>query len=84
VYADYLVDDAQFEIVNRFLAVYLLWLFGFVIFCSSHGDAVSKFLISNAQRIADAPFGCGPQISWSSVVLVGTYRGCAQGCPRVV
>jgi hypothetical protein len=55
VRADYLADDAQPETVNRFLDVYLLWLFGFVLFCSSQGDMVSKFLIPYARRIVDAP-----------------------------
>jgi hypothetical protein len=45
VQEDNLADDTQPEIVNRFLEVYLLWLFGFMMFCSSQGDAVSKFLI---------------------------------------
>jgi hypothetical protein len=60
VQANYLPDDARPEIVNRFLEAYLLWLFGFVMFCSSQGDAVSKFLIPYARRITNTPFDAGP------------------------
>jgi hypothetical protein len=68
VQTDYLADDAQPE-------AYLLWLFGFVIFCSSQGDAVSKFLIPYARRITDTPLEAVPQISWGNAVLADTYRG---------
>jgi hypothetical protein len=40
--ADYLADDAEQEIVNRFFEAYLLWLFGFVLFCSSQGDTMAR------------------------------------------
>jgi hypothetical protein len=35
VQADYLADDAEQETVDRFFETYLLWLFGFVLFCNS-------------------------------------------------
>jgi hypothetical protein len=35
VQADYLADDDEQETVDRFFEAYLLWLFGFVLFCSS-------------------------------------------------
>jgi hypothetical protein len=40
VQADYLADDAKQETVDRFFEAYLLWLFGFMLFCSSQDDAV--------------------------------------------
>jgi hypothetical protein len=52
-----------------------LWLFGYVIFCASQGDAVSRFLIPHAWRIADATVEEMPQINWSAAVLAATYRG---------
>jgi hypothetical protein len=55
VQTDYLADDAEEETVDRFFETYLLWLFGFVLFCSSQGDAVVRYLIPHAQRIAYAP-----------------------------
>jgi hypothetical protein len=45
VQADYLADDVEPAIVDSFLVAYPLWLFGFVMFCESAGDAVSKYLI---------------------------------------
>jgi hypothetical protein len=56
------------------LEVYLLWLFGWVLFCESAGDSVSSCMIPWAQRIADAPLEQMPQISWGSAVLAATYR----------
>jgi hypothetical protein len=57
------------------LEVYLLWLFGWVLFCESTGDSVSQCMIPWARRIADAPLEQMPQISWGSAVLAATYRG---------
>jgi hypothetical protein len=70
-----MVDDADDPMLDRFLEVYLLWLFGWVLFCESAGDSVSRYLIPWAQRIADAPLEKMPQISWGSSVLAATYRG---------
>jgi hypothetical protein len=60
VQADYLADDAEQETVVRFFEAYLLWLFGFVLFCSSQGDAVARYLAPHARRIADAPLEVVP------------------------
>jgi hypothetical protein len=47
-----------------------------VLFCGSQGQAVSKYLIPCARRIAEAEdVDQVPQISWGSAVLAGTYRG---------
>jgi hypothetical protein len=35
VQADYLADEVEQEIADRFFEAYLLRLFGFVLFCSS-------------------------------------------------
>ena len=69
-------DDQQ---VSRHLEAYLLWLFGWVLFTSSHGDTVDARLIAYARAIAD---GGGPQISWGSAVLAATYRGLCDACFR--
>jgi hypothetical protein len=45
------------------LEAYLLWLFGYVMFYGSQGDAISRFLISHARRIADATVEEMPQIN---------------------
>jgi hypothetical protein len=45
VQADYMADDADDQMSDRFLEVYLLWLFGWVLFCKSAGDSVSRYLI---------------------------------------
>jgi hypothetical protein len=64
-----MADDADDQTSDRFLEVYLLWLFRWVLFCESVRDSVSWCMIPWAQRIADA------QISWGSAVLAATYRG---------
>jgi hypothetical protein len=45
VLVDYLADDVEQETVVRFFEGFLLWLFGFVLFCSSQGDAVARYSI---------------------------------------
>jgi hypothetical protein len=67
-------DDADEQTSNRHLEVYLLWLFGCVMFCGSQGDTVSRFRIPHTQRITDATVEEVPQINWGVVVLVATYR----------
>jgi hypothetical protein len=56
-------DDANEPTSNRHLEAYLLWLFGYVMFYGSQGDTISRFLISHAQRIADATVEEMPQIN---------------------
>jgi hypothetical protein len=70
-----MADNADDPTSDRFLDVYQLWLFGWVVFCESAGDSVSLYLLPWAQRIADAPLEQMPQISWGNVVLAATYRG---------
>jgi hypothetical protein len=70
-----MADDADAQTSDRFLEVYLLWLFGWVLFCESAGHSVSRCMIPWAQRITDAPLEQMPQISWCSAVLTATYRG---------
>jgi hypothetical protein len=82
VQADYLVDDAEQETVDRIFEAYLLWLFGFVLFCSSQGDAVARYLIPHARRITDAPLDVVPQISWGNFVLAGAYRRLCSGVSK--
>jgi hypothetical protein len=68
-------DDVDDQTSDKFLEVYLLWLFGWVLFCESAGDSVSRCIIPWARRIADAPLEQMPQISWGSAVLAATCRG---------
>jgi hypothetical protein len=68
-----MADDADDHTSDRFLEVYLLWLFGWVLFCESAGDSVSWCMIPWVQRIADAPLEQMPQISWGGAVLAATY-----------
>jgi hypothetical protein len=70
-----MADDSDNPTSDRFLEVYLLWLFGWVLFCEAAGDSVSRYMIPWAQTIADAPLEQMPQISWGCVVLAATYRG---------
>jgi hypothetical protein len=74
-----MAGDANDSTSDRFLEVYLLWLFVWVMFCESARDSVSRYLIPWTQRIADAPLEQMPQISWGSAVLVATQRGVVFG-----
>jgi hypothetical protein len=66
--------------VSRCLEAYLLWLFGWTLFCNSSGNYVDKVLIQYARAIADAEPGQVPAWSWGSAVLAATYRGLCQAC----
>jgi hypothetical protein len=50
-----MADDADDPTSDRFLEVNLLWLLGWVLFCESAGDSMSRYMIPWAQRITDAP-----------------------------
>jgi hypothetical protein len=58
-----MADDADDRTSDRFLEVYLLWLFGWVLFCELAGASVSRCMIPWAQMIADVPLEQMPQIS---------------------
>jgi hypothetical protein len=45
VQADYMANEADDPTSDRFLEVYLLWLFEWVLFCESAGDSVSRYLL---------------------------------------
>ena len=74
--------DADNATVARHLEAYLLWLFGWVMFCSSQGDSCPKQLVPLARSIADAPLHEVPQFSWASAILAATYRGLCMGMRR--
>jgi hypothetical protein len=73
-------DDADEQTSNTHLEAYMLWLFGYVMFCGSQGDAVSRFLIPHTWRIADITVEEMPQINWGTAVSVATYRGLCIAC----
>ena len=54
-------DDAT---VSRHLEAYLLWLFGWTMFTSTHGNTVDRTLIRFAREIADSDPHAVPQYSW--------------------
>ena len=56
-----MVPQPTNEQVSRHLEAYLLWLFGWVLFTSSHNDSVDSRLVGYARAIAD---GEELQISW--------------------
>jgi hypothetical protein len=39
---DYMANDVDDQTSDGFLEVYLLWLFGWVLFCESAGDSVLR------------------------------------------
>jgi len=75
--------DADNFTVARHFEAYLLWLFGWVMFCSSQGDSCPKQLIPLARSIADAPLHEMPQFSCGSAVLAASYRGLCTGVTKV-
>ena len=82
VQADYIHPEADEATVSRHLEAYLLWLFGWIMFTSSHGNSVGKQLIPFARAIADAPLDAVPQFSWASAILAVTYRGLCDACTK--
>ena len=81
--ADYTRDDADDATVARHLEAYILWLFGWIMFCSSQGDSCPKQLILVVRAIANARLDDIPQFSWDSAVLAATYRGLCKGVTKV-
>jgi hypothetical protein len=75
-------DNADEQMSNRHLEVYLLWLFGYVMFYGSQGDAVSRFLTPHAERITDATVEEMPKINRGTVILVAMYMGLCAGCTK--
>ena len=68
------------EQISRHLEAYLLWLFSWVMFCTSHGDTVDARWIPYARAIADDEEGLA--LSWGSAVLAATYRALCESCVR--
>ncbi|XP_072147480.1 serine/threonine-protein phosphatase 7 long form homolog [Setaria viridis] len=81
--AEYMREDANETTVARHLEAYLLWLFGWTLFCTSQGNSVPKHLLPYARAIAEAPLAEVPQYSWDLAMLAATYRGLCTGCVKV-
>nr|CAD41115.2 OSJNBb0070J16.11 [Oryza sativa Japonica Group]CAE02346.1 OSJNBb0072M01.7 [Oryza sativa Japonica Group] len=67
---------------SRCLEAYLLWRFGWVMFCGDHGHAVDKGLVHYARSIADAAVGEVPQWSWGSALLAALYHALCESCTK--
>nr|ABA94106.2 Transposable element protein, putative, MuDR [Oryza sativa Japonica Group] len=80
--ADLLHPDADDYSVRRSLEAYMLWLFGWVMFTSTHGHAVDFRLVHYARSIADAQPQDVLQWSWGSAVLAATYRALCEACTK--
>ena len=76
-------DDADDASIARHLEAYILWLFDWIMFCSSQGDSCPKKLVPVARAIADARLDDVLQFSWDSAVLAATYRGLCTGVTKV-
>jgi hypothetical protein len=76
-------EDADESTSNSPLEAYLLWLFSYVMFCRSQGDAVSRFLIPHARRIADNTVEEMAQINWGAAIFVATYKGLCARCTKM-
>jgi hypothetical protein len=61
----------------------VLWLFGYVLFTSAHGDSVDARFLSLAREIAEARCsGDVPARSWGSAVLAATVRALCVSCVK--
>ncbi|WVZ56460.1 hypothetical protein U9M48_006986 [Paspalum notatum var. saurae] len=76
---DIRVGATEYE-VARHLEAYVLWLIGWVMFCSSAGSFVPKHLLLFARYVTDGPLEAIPHFSWGSAVLAATYRGLCTSC----
>ncbi|XBH54869.1 hypothetical protein VPH35_077082 [Triticum aestivum] len=63
--------------------IYVLWLFGWVMFTSTHGDCVEPRLIEYAMDIAYSKIEDIQEISYGSAVLAGLYRANCDSCMRI-
>ena len=76
-------DDADDATVASHLEAYILWLFGWIMFCTSQGDSCPKQLVPVARAIADARLDEIPQFSWAFAVLAAMYRGLCTSVTKV-
>uniref|UniRef100_A0A0E0FBD0 Aminotransferase-like plant mobile domain-containing protein n=1 Tax=Oryza meridionalis TaxID=40149 RepID=A0A0E0FBD0_9ORYZ len=81
-FVDQLQDETNEYSYSRCLEAYLLWLFGWVMFCGGHGHAVDKGLVHYARSIVHAAVGEVPQWSWGSALLAAQYRGLCEACTK--
>ena len=56
-------EGADDEEVRTHLVAYLLWLFGWIMFPTSHGNIINPAYIHIAESLADAPIDEVPQYS---------------------
>lgn len=69
-----MAEDAGEYTVTRHFEVYLLWLFGWVMFLGSHGDSVDKHFIWYERRLANWEVEGIQPYTWGPAVLCATYR----------
>ena len=63
-----MAENAGDDIVRRHFEAYLLWLFGWVMFLSFHGDSVDKQYVRYAHELADLPVDEIPSYTWGPTV----------------
>ena len=76
-----LAQPTQYQIA-RHLEAYLLSLFGWVMFTSSHRDTVDSCWITFAWAITENNMDEIPQVSWGLAVLWWTFHGLCTACTR--
>lgn len=75
-----MVSQPTADQVLRHLEAYLLWLFVWVLFTSSHGDSIDARLVGYTRAIANDE---ELQISWGLAVLAAMYRSMCDACYRM-
>ena len=69
-----MLEDADDYTVARHLEAYLLWLFGWIMFTSTHGNSVRKELIHYAREVVDALIKAVPHLVHSDAVFAEYLR----------
>ena len=74
-------DEDDWRVLQH-LEAYLLWLFGWIVFTSSHHDTVDAHLVQYVAQVAYTPLEAIPQYSWGSAVLAATYLALCDACTQ--
>jgi hypothetical protein len=79
--ASFIREDADEKTSNRHLEAYLLWLFGYVMFCGSQGDAVSRLLTPTRGGLPTPPWRTCPR-STGCCGFGRDVQGLCTGCTK--
>jgi hypothetical protein len=73
-----MADDVDDPTSDRFLEVYLLWMFGWVMFCESAGDYMSRYMIPWLRGSPTHPSSRFPRSAGAALFLQLPTGGCVR------